>query len=75
MEIGDHTKLCMKYLLFTQSVEEEEEFLLWLSKEKIWLFMRNFTNISNKFSLNYKVFDRVKELPKSNQTRYAVFPV
>ena len=62
----------MEYPTCIQSTKQKE-FLLWLAQEKSQIFIRKFAIISNKFIiLKIGLFRRVKELFKSDQTRYEV---
>ena len=66
------TKLGMEYPMCAQIVKQKE-FLLQLAQEKSWYCIRKFAIISNKFAiLKIGLIRRVKELSKSNHTRYGV---
>ena len=71
------TKLGMEYPMCAQIVKQKE-FLLQLAQEKSQFCIRKFAIISNKFAiliLKIGLIRRVKELSKSNHTRYGVFHV
>ena len=64
----------MEYPTCIQSLKQKE-FLLQLAQEKSQYCIRKFAIISNKFAiliLKLGLIRRIKELSKSNQTRYGV---
>ena len=66
------TKLGMEYPMCAQ-ILKQKEFLLQLAQEKSQNCIRKFAIISNKFAiLKIGLIRRVKELSKSNHTRYGV---
>ena len=68
------TKLGIEYPMCAQIVKEKE-FLLQLAQEKSQYCIRKFAIISNKFAiliLKIGLIRRVKELSKSNHTRFGV---
>ena len=66
------TKLGIEYPMCAYIVKQKE-FLLQLAQEKSQYCIRKFAIISNKFAiLKIGLIRRVKELSKSNQTRYGV---
>ena len=68
------TKLGMEYPMCAQIVKQKE-ILLQLAQEKSQYCIRKFAIISNKFAIlisKIGLIRRVKELSKSNHTRYGV---
>ena len=71
------TKLGREYPMCAQ-ILKQKELLLLLAQEKSLYCIRKFAIISNKFTiliLKIGLIRRVKELSKSNHTRYGVFHV
>ena len=71
----NQTKRGMEYHQCNESVKQKKKFG-WARLGKSWVFIRNFANFANCEFLRILIFfRRVKELSKSNQTRYGVSPV